>query len=166
MCLGVIKYSVSSYYYSLTGLRLSVACSNPMDGGFPSRSIGHRAVRLHPYIIFRVTRHLFLLHPQLVCSPLLIHEPYAPLLPPDHDRQVSWPPLPCHFIFKNRLRRNVMGHNVVAVGDVTPNLPHPRVRQCLTNGGVLPFSILAPRLTTRNLLRYPIMTGFIPRCPL
>ena len=108
-----------------------------MSGGVPSPSRFHRKVRLCHYIIFRKTRRLFPLQLRLARPPTIIPELYALLLPPAHDRRVSWPPLLDHWNFKNLPRSNVLIHTVVTEGDVLPNSNQPRVHQSFTNGGVL-----------------------------
>ena len=50
-----------------------------------------------------------------------------------------------------------MGQTFVTAGDVLTNCPHTRFRQCLTNGGILQFSVLALRHPSRNPPRYPII---------
>ena len=143
--------------FSLTLLCPSVTCSTFMGGGVPSPISGHRAVRLHQYIIFIKTRHLFLPHLQLARPPPLIPELYALMLPPAHNCWVAWPPLFCHLNVKNRPHSNILGHTVVTAGDVLPNHPQNHVCQCLTNGGVIPLSVLALRHPDRNPPRHPIM---------
>ena len=67
-----------------------------MVGGVPYPSTGKRAVILCYYIIFRNTRHLFLLQTKIVRPPPLITESYALLLPLGDIYQGSYPPLLRH----------------------------------------------------------------------
>ena len=150
----LVKYSV---VFSLTGLQPSVVLSKNIGDGVPYPISGHIEVRIHHYIIFINTGSLFLIHLQLVRPPPLILEPYTLLLPPAHYCWGSWPPLICHFNVKNWPHINVLGHTVLKAGDVLPNSPYPCVLQHLTNGGVLPLSVLAPRHMAINQLHCPIM---------
>ena len=91
------------------GLFRSVACSNIMGGGVLDPISGHRAVRLHQYIIFS--------------PPPLITKPYVILLPPENDCQGSCPPLLHHRNVKNCPHTNVLVHTVVKTGYVLPKYP-------------------------------------------
>ena len=136
----------------LTGLRLSVACSNIMGGFVPSLISVHIAVRLRRYIIFRNTSHLFPLHLKLVRPPPFVPKPYALMFSPAHDCQRSWLPPFHHLNVKNRPCNNVMGHTVVSEGDVLPNCPHPPALQGLTNVVVIPLPFLSLRHPSKNPL--------------
>ena len=128
-----------------------------MGGGIPGLSSIHRAASLRHYIIFRKTCHSFLLHLQLVRPHSLIPVPYALLLLPAHDLWGSYLSLLHHQNVRNIPRRNLLGQTFVAMGVVLLNCPHTRVRQHLTNGRVLTFTILVPRHPSRNSMRYPII---------
>ena len=113
-----------------------MACSNIMVRGVPSPSSSHISGRLHHYIIFIKTWHLFLLYLWLIRIPPLIPGPYALLFPPSHNRQGYCLSLLCHWNIKNWLHVNLLGHTVVTACDVLPNLPQPCIRHPLAYGGV------------------------------
>ena len=123
-----------------------------MGGGVPSPSSGDRAVRICHY-----NRCLFLIHIQLARKFPFIPKAYALILPPSHGWWGSCLPLPHYHNVKKFPCRNVLVQTFVTVGNLPSNRPLPHVIQSFTNGGVPPFSVLAPKHAVRNTPRYPIM---------
>ena len=127
-------------------------CSNVMGCGVPYPRSGHRSVRLHHYIIFRKTRHLFLLHLQLVCTSPLISEQYVLLLPSLYDIWGAFTPLLLHFNVRNRPHITVLVHTVVTLVGVLPNWPNTWVCHRLSNGRLLPLFVLIHSNLSINLM--------------
>ena len=75
---------------SLNGFYTSVAWSGFIGDGVPDQRSGNIAVSLCHYILFRNTRHLFLLHLRHIQPPTFITKPYSLLFPREHDCQGSW----------------------------------------------------------------------------